>query len=154
MRLEEGEMEFEHGRMFSTCSQANPDLQCPPNSQTTRTTGPHWLCRLCGSQPKCQNYVENFLKFESVQPRKCYTTVSSIDSLLPTVTLCSNMLHLILNLCFFSWGKRSLRFQTRCDFAMPSIPRLCQLLFILSVHYLSAWGNRKSKELISFPCSV
>lgn len=38
MRHEKGEMGFEHARMFSACSQANPDLQQLPNSHITGTT--------------------------------------------------------------------------------------------------------------------
>lgn len=38
MRHEKDEIGFEHARMFSACSQANPDLQQVPNSQTTGTT--------------------------------------------------------------------------------------------------------------------
>lgn len=126
MRHEKDEMGFEHARMFSACSHVNPDLQHVPNSQTTGTTeGLHWLHRLCSPQYTCPNHIQSFMKSESVQSRKCYTTVSTINSFLPTLTLCSNMLHLSLNLGYFSYGKRLLRFQPSWDFGMPSIPGLC-----------------------------
>lgn len=144
MRHGKGKKGFEHERVFSMCSQINPDLQDIPHSQYLGTTGGlHGLHSFFGLHPKCPGYNQNFLKSESALSRKCYNTVSTVSLFLPTLMICSNTLDLILNLFFFSEVKRLLRFQHCCDFALPSIPGLWQHLLYFANLYVSGWeaGN-------------
>lgn len=96
-----------------------------------------------GLHPKHPGYNQNFLRSELALSRKCYNTVSTVSLFLPTLTICSNTLDLILNLFFFSEVKRLLRFQHCCDFALPSIPGLWQHLLYFANLYVSGWeaGN-------------
>lgn len=91
----------------------------------------------------CRNdqIIFSFLKSESVQSRKYYTTVSTNNSFLPTLTLCSNMLHLILNLSyfFFLWGKVA-EISTLLGLCNARHSRVMPLFFYFSRHYFSRCG--------------